>query len=101
MISVEPALEPVPPQIGPYLLDQPIGEGSMGIVYRAVHRDTGKVVALKTVRQVTPHQLEAVRREVHALSGLRHDGVVAITDSGVDRLSPWFAMELLERHTVE
>jgi hypothetical protein len=72
----------------------------MGVVYRAVHRDTGREVALKTVRQVSADLVEAIRREVHALSRLQHDGVVFIIDSGVERLSPWFAMELLERRTV-
>jgi hypothetical protein len=73
----------------------------MGVVYRAVHRETGRTVALKTVGRVKPDLREAIRREIYALSRLHHDGVVAILDSGVDRLTPWFAMEYLEPRTVD
>jgi serine/threonine protein kinase/tetratricopeptide (TPR) repeat protein len=88
--------------VGPYLRQELLGEGGMGVVYRAVHRDTGRIVALKTVRQVEkPDLREALRREIRALSSLHHDGVVSILDSGVEKLTPWFAMEYLERRTVD
>ena len=36
-------------QIGNYSLLEEIGRGAMGIIYRAVHRETHEVVAIKTI----------------------------------------------------
>ncbi|MDF1667443.1 MAG: protein kinase, partial [Planctomycetota bacterium] len=38
-------------QIGPYLLDEEIGRGGMGLVYRAVHQRSGQNVAIKLLLQ--------------------------------------------------
>lgn len=83
-------------RLGPYLLHQPLGEGGMGVVWRAVHEPTGQVVALKTVRLMHHRQLDGIRREVRALSRVRHPGIVRILDQGVEDGAPWYAMELLE-----
>jgi serine/threonine protein kinase/tetratricopeptide (TPR) repeat protein len=78
----------------------------MGVVYRAVHQQTGQEAALKTVR--VPHEglLQAIRREIHALARIRHPGVVHVLDEGVEQGLPWYAMELvrgktLQRHCAE
>lgn len=89
-----------PQAIGPYRVLGIIGEGGMGVVYRAEHAVTGEVVALKTVRVPHESHLAGIRREIHALRRLRHPGVVRIVDEGVDRNLPWYAMELLEGRTL-
>jgi protein kinase-like protein/AAA ATPase-like protein len=68
----------------------------MGVVYRAEHLKTGAPAAIKTVH--LPHEdwLHGIRREIHALSRLRHPGVVRILDQGLWEGWPWYAMELLE-----
>jgi hypothetical protein len=82
--------------LGPYRLLEPLGRGGMGLVYRAQDRRSGRLVALKTVRVPHASLLTAIRREILALSRLRHPGVVRIVDQGLDSGSPWYAMELLE-----
>jgi len=72
----------------------------MGIVYRALHLATGRFVALKTVCGATVSTLSSIRREIAALSRLKHDGVARIVAHGVCDQLPWYAMELLEGRTL-
>ncbi len=81
-------------QLGPYRILEPLGEGGMGVVYRASHTETGQIVALKTVQSAA--HLKALRREIHALTTIRHPGVVRIVDHGSHRGIPWYAMDLLD-----
>lgn len=89
-----------PEQIGPYRVEGVIGQGGMGVVYRAVHEDTGAVVALKTVRLPSSDLLASIRREVLALRRTVHPNVIRIEDVGLTDLGPWYAMELLEGETL-
>ncbi len=81
--------------IGPYRLFERLGQGAMGVVYRAWHAETGATVALKTVHVTRGAALAGIRREIHALSRLRHPGVVRIVDQGIVQGRPWYAMELV------
>src|SRR5262245_52804858 len=87
-------------QIGPYRLLRPLGQGGMSLVYEAEHQETGQRVAVKTVRVWTAHLLGSIRREIRALSRLRHPGVVRILDQGLEGGLPWYAMDLLKGHTL-
>jgi serine/threonine protein kinase/tetratricopeptide (TPR) repeat protein len=96
MMSVAASSETAQPQtIGPYNIVDTIGHGGMGVVYRAAHKSTGEEVALKTVLGTRSDMLAGLRREIWAMRGLRHPGVVRIVDDGVDRGVPWYAMELV------
>src|SRR5262245_32761837 len=90
------AVPPGSTHVGPYRIDTVLGRGGMGVVYRAAHRESGDVVALKTLRRVDATMLAAIRREIQALSRIRHPGIVRIVDHGDDDGIPWYAMELLE-----
>lgn len=85
-----------PRTIGPCTILNPLGEGGMGIVYRARHRDHPDAIALKTVRLPREGLLQNIRREIFSLARLRHPGIVRIIDHGVESGIPWYAMELLE-----
>lgn len=82
--------------IGPYRIFETLGRGGMGVVYRARHIETEQAVALKTVHSAGPPTLDSLRREISALSRIRHPGVVRIVDHGTHLGLPWYAMDLLE-----
>ena len=83
-------------RLGPYAVEESIGSGAMGIVYRARHTVTGEAVAVKVLRTQAPQLLTSFRREVHILAGLRHPNIVRILDQGLSGGVPWFAMEIVE-----
>jgi eukaryotic-like serine/threonine-protein kinase len=91
---------PAPLRLGPYDLEQPLGRGGMGVVFRARHRESGRPVAIKTVRMIEGMLHASIRREIHALRGIHHPGVVRIVDDGVTAGRPWYAMDLLEGQTL-
>src|SRR5262245_21515994 len=82
--------------IGPYRILEPLGHGGMGTVYRAQHERSGGLAALKTVRVPRSGLLQSIRREIHALTQLRHPGIVKIFDEGLEDCVPWYAMEMVQ-----
>jgi serine/threonine protein kinase/tetratricopeptide (TPR) repeat protein len=86
--------------VGPYRLLHPLGEGGMGVVYRAEHLQSGEVVALKVVRLMHESMLASFRREIYALRSVEHPGVIRIVADGVSEGRPWYAMALLEGRTL-
>lgn len=86
--------------LGAFEVIEPLGRGGMGAVYRAAHASTGQQVALKTVSAPNPKVVRSIRREVRALSRLRHPGIVHIVGDGVLEGVPWYAMELIEGATL-
>jgi serine/threonine protein kinase len=86
--------------IGAYRILDVLGQGGMGVVYRARHQTSSQIVALKTVKVPTPRWHASIRREVQALTRIRHPGVVRILDHGVHEGRPWYTMDLLEGETL-
>ncbi|HYS82501.1 MAG TPA: protein kinase [Anaeromyxobacteraceae bacterium] len=70
---------------GTYVLQQRIGSGGMGDVYRAIHNKLDVPVAVKLVKRALledPAVVHRFKREARAASRLRHPNVVAVTDFG-------------------
>jgi serine/threonine protein kinase len=89
---------------GRYRLEERLGEGGLGVVWRARHVGLQRDVALKLLR-AAPHDAQALarfQREAEALGRLRHPHVVEVTDFGVDGESgvPYLVMELLPQTTL-
>ena len=51
---------------------RPLGTGGVGLVYEALDRESGEVVAIKTLHDVTPEGLYRLKREFRLLAGLEH-----------------------------
>ncbi len=86
---------------GKYRLDARLGDGAVGIVYRATHLGLKKTFALKLLKPgpaLDPSSVARFQREAEALGRLRHPHIVEVTDFGIDSAtgSPYLVMELLD-----
>lgn len=80
-----------------------IGHGTYGSVYRVRHLFLGKEMALKVLRadRVSENAWLRFQAEVAAVSRLNHPNIVRIFDLGLlERTLPFYAMELLQGHTL-
>jgi serine/threonine-protein kinase len=83
---------------GPYELQEVLGEGGMGVVYQARHKDSGKIVAIKILldSRLSPARRGRFALEQRMLARLCHPHVAELYHS--DLLpdgTPWFAMEFV------
>ena len=89
-------------RIASFSLEEPIGGGSHGVVWRATHVVTEQVVAVKLLRPEAfdPLSLDRFRYEARALAIVDHSGVARVIDSGVDSTDgvaqPYLAVELID-----
>ncbi|MBI3722336.1 serine/threonine protein kinase, partial [bacterium] len=82
------------PSFGPYELEAQIGRGSMGRVYKARHKQTGIVRAIKVLDgNVDAEGLARFRRETAALARLSGEGVVGIHDAGSEGGRLFYVMD--------
>jgi dienelactone hydrolase len=81
------------------ILDK-LGEGGMGVLYRARDSRLGRTVAIKLLRPAVVADPERTRRfvlEARAVSALNHPNIVTIHDIGEDPArGTWIAMECLD-----
>lgn len=107
----EGALEPAGDRwlgrrMGAYELEQQIGRGGMGEVYRARRADAQfeKAVAIKLVRSGydTQFVLERFKAERQILANLEHPGIARMLDGGAtDDGLPYLVMELVEGEPID
>jgi formylglycine-generating enzyme required for sulfatase activity len=87
--------------LGPWTLEETLGEGGMGRVYRARRSEGGfeQRAAVKLLRTsiVTAETLARFSHERATLARLEHPGIARLLDGGTtDDGVPWLAMELVE-----
>ena len=85
--------------IGRYRIIDKLGEGGMGVVYRAQDSKLGREVAIKVLRPEASHYPDRVRRfshEARAASALNHPNIITVHDAGEFENGPFLVMELVE-----
>jgi hypothetical protein len=80
-----------------YRLDEKLGAGGMGIVWRATDLELGRVVALKRSQSGDGGQ---IRREARIGAGLQHPNVVTVYDAVVHEHDRWLVMEYLRARSL-
>ncbi len=102
-----PGEHQIPAQLGKYLLQEQIGRGTCGIVYRAydpfVARDVAIKLALSNVA-LDPAESIAQNREffseAHAAGKLHHPHIVSVFDAGVEQGISYIVMEFVDGQTL-
>jgi serine/threonine-protein kinase len=72
-------------KVGPYRIEDVLGEGAVGIVYRAVRDDDNVTVAVKVLKERLSEDETFRRRFVHearAAQHVQHDHLVPVLDAG-------------------
>ncbi len=82
---------------GGYRYEEEVGQGGMGVVWRAVRISTGETVAIKKLRpeNVTPAHLRRFVAEARALPRVRHENVVLQHDFVPDPADPYLVLEFV------
>lgn len=84
---------------GPYKVLYRVASGSFARVYRAVHKDSGKVVALKVLRRRysdDPNQTDQFLKEGEMGRALRHPNIVPIQEVHSQNGNHFLVMDFVE-----
>jgi hypothetical protein len=81
-----------------------LGQGAMGVVYKARDRELDRVVAIKTIEPQAAADVEAIAarlsREAMTAARLSHPGIVAVYDVGRHANTPYVVMEYFTGRTL-
>jgi serine/threonine-protein kinase len=92
---------------GRYEVTRELGRGAMGTVYLGMDSTGRRTVAVKTLRfdGVNPNDLPALKerffREAESVKQLSHPAIVKVYETGEERGSAYFSMEVLEGVTLK
>lgn len=91
--------------LGPYRLQEPLGEGGMGLVFKGWHPRLDRYVALKLIRPqvlaTRPEIITRFHREARAIAQLHHPNVVLLYDADEVNGTHYIAMEYVDGYTLE
>jgi len=80
---------------GKFRLERVLGEGGMGVVYRATDLTLGRQVALKTLPRLGSEALQRLRREARSMAGFLHPNLALIFGAETWRGVPILVVEYL------
>src|SRR5581483_9034406 len=89
--------------LGGYTLEEEVGRGSMGVVYRGKQIALGREVAIKVLPQTLARDASYVARfirEALIIAGLNHPNIVHIYDAGQQNKLLYFVMEFVQGPTL-
>jgi serine/threonine-protein kinase len=89
----------MPQPVPHYITLAELGRDAMGVVYKARHRQSGRMVALKLIvpeSAATRSAIERFLREMSVISQLKHPNTVEWLEHGMTRGQFWFAMEYVQ-----
>lgn len=93
----------LPARFGEYELQEEIGRGGMGVVYRALHVSLGREVALKMILRgqlASEADRDRFAAEAQAAAKLEHPGIVPVYEVGELEGRPYFTMKYIRGTTL-
>ena len=84
------------PLLNRYRPDELIAEGGFARVYRAYDQELQRVVAVKVPRPERLHSTEAFLAEARRVARLKHDGIVAVYDCGIQDASCFIVSDFMD-----
>ncbi|HVP44573.1 MAG TPA: protein kinase [Terriglobales bacterium] len=90
-------------KLGPYEIQDALGAGGMGEVFRARDSKLERAVAIKVLGahySSDPERLQRFEQEARAASGLNHPNIITIHDIGRQDGTAYLAMEFVEGKTL-
>jgi serine/threonine protein kinase len=85
---------------GRFRIEERIGRGGMGSVYRALDRERKKSVALKILNDMTPAHVTQLKAEFRALTDVTHPSLAQLHELFADEDRWFFTMELVDGTTL-
>ncbi len=92
----------IPKEIGRYIIEKKVGQGSMGEVYKAHDKRINRSVAVKTLRLDSYKNKETRQkarsfflREARIYGKLNHNNIATIYDMGIHQGTPYIVMEFI------
>ncbi|MBI4614407.1 MAG: serine/threonine protein kinase [Planctomycetes bacterium] len=90
-----------PRRLGPYEIVERLGEGAMGVVFRARHERLGVERAVKVLATDWQAAVSRFRKEAQSVANLgKHPHIVTVHDLGEQGNVLWYAMELVRGKTL-
>lgn len=87
--------------LGPYVLADSIGSGSMGQVYKATSKTDNQWYAVKVLPRRSMWNVRLARRQVRSFSQFSHPGVVPFVDVGTSGGLHYLVWPLIEGESLE
>jgi serine/threonine protein kinase len=84
--------------VGHYRIEARLGEGGMGVVYKAKDTRLGRSIALKFIKAQFSRHWE---REARAVAALNHSHIATLHEVGEHEGSPYLVMELVDGRPVK
>lgn len=101
--TVEPPRGALPQSFDRYRLEEELGRGGMGVVYKAWDNELQRHIALKMIlrgQQASPADQARFRTEAKAAAGLTHSNIVPVYHVGESEGLAYFSMKLVPGPTL-
>ena len=85
-------------RVGDYIMLDVVGQGGMGVVYKAFHLNTGRLCAVKMILPelaLNEYAAKVFEREIETQSEVVHPNLLRVLEQGIHNGAPYFVTEFM------